>query len=77
MINDKTQNLRKIIENITILLIVFFGIANIILSMPYVPFILDKIGLYYENFIHPNLQFYWLLRRIHWLYPDLYFLWAI
>jgi len=86
MINDKTQNIRKIIENITILLIVFSGIANIILSMPYAPFIFDKIGLYYESLVHPNLQFYWLLRRIigfilifisYGLYKRMRFAWLI
>ncbi|MEI7885090.1 MAG: phosphatidylglycerol lysyltransferase domain-containing protein [Clostridia bacterium] len=86
MNNGKNDNIRKYLENIAIVLIVFSGIANIILSMPYAPIFFQNIGRYYTSLNHSNIEVYGLLRRIigfillfvaHGLYKRMRLAWLI
>jgi phosphatidylglycerol lysyltransferase len=64
MINDKTYTIRKYVENVAIAIMMLSGIANVILSMLYTPALFRKFMMYYSNIVHPNIDLYWLLRRI-------------
>lgn len=61
---NKTYNIRKPIENVAIFLLIISGIANVILSMPRIPAHLNKFMIYSSDIMIPNMQIYWLLRRI-------------
>ena len=60
---NTAYSIRKRIENIVILLIVFSAFTNITLSMPFLPALFKNIAKYYARIIYPNIQVYGLLRR--------------